>query len=183
MRLNIKSEEARRLPAGVVRRALDMHEDFRGCLTELFRREWNLGIDPVQWNFVRSEAGVLRGVHVHVKHDDYLIVAMGQATIGMRDLRPGSTEGRVSLVEMSGEHMEAIRIPAGVAHGFYFHTPAIHIYSVSRYWDLADELGCHWADADLGIPWRFETAVVSPRDENLPPYRILLEQLQAARTE
>jgi dTDP-4-dehydrorhamnose 3,5-epimerase len=160
-----------------------MHEDSRGCLTELFRREWQLGIDPVQWNFVRSEAGVLRGVHVHARHDDYLVVTTGRATIGIRDLRPGAAEGRASLVEVSETRMEAIRIPAGVAHGFYFHTPAIHIYSVSHYWDPADELGCHWADPDLGIPWPFKTAVISPRDENLPPYRVLSEQLQAMRRE
>ena len=59
----------RALPAGVALRPLRMHRDERGVLTEIFRESW-AGLAAVQWNAVRSAAGVLRGVHVHVRHAD-----------------------------------------------------------------------------------------------------------------
>jgi len=51
------------LPVGVRVRALDMHPDDRGFLAEIFREEWDTGIEPVPWNAVRSEANTLRGQH------------------------------------------------------------------------------------------------------------------------
>ena len=108
----------------------------------------------MQWNAVWSEAGVLRGVHVHVRHDDYLTVPVGRASVGLRDLRRGSpTEGLTALVELGREQPGALVIPHGVAHGFYFHEPSLHVYAVSEYWDPADELACNWADPELGIEW------------------------------
>src|SRR6266550_587769 len=59
---------------GVTLRSLQTHHDERGSLTELFRASWETGIDAVQWNHSVSKARVLRGVHVHVKHADYLIL-------------------------------------------------------------------------------------------------------------
>ena len=163
------------LPADVQVRALEPHLDDRGSFTELFRGEWGAGVEPVQWNAVRSEAGVLRGVHVHRKHDDYLLLYMGRATVGLRDLRSGSaTEGQSATVSLSGESPLAITIPHGVAHGFLFHQPSVHIYAVSEYWDRADELGCHWRDPALGLEWGVDDAHVSPRDASLPPLAELL---------
>ena len=90
------------LPQGVSLRSLQTHHDERGSLTELFRASWDIGIDAVQWNYCESEANVLRGVHMHVKHADYLILLRGRASIGLRDLRPGSpTEGLTALVTLA----------------------------------------------------------------------------------
>src|SRR3970282_2615067 len=82
--------ERRGLPHGVAWRELETHADQRGDLTELFRAEWQSGPAPVQWNFVRSQANVLRGVHVHPRHDDYLIVLQNRMEIGLKDLRRDS---------------------------------------------------------------------------------------------
>jgi dTDP-4-dehydrorhamnose 3,5-epimerase len=143
-----------------------MHADERGIFTEIFRNEWDTGIDPLQWNVVRTKAGVLRGVHVHPSHTDYLMVVSGTATIGLRDLRAGSpTEGRSQTLTVDGDSLTGLTIPRGVAHGFLFHDPAIHVYAVSHYWDTADELPCHWSDPDLGIDWPFAPTMVSPRDD------------------
>jgi len=165
------------LPDGVRLRALVAHVDERGAFCELHRGEWETGVAPLQWNAVRSAAGVLRGVHVHPRHDDYLVVYAGRATVGLRDLRGG--EPRPSCIEVDGSEPTAITIPHGVAHGFYFHEPSIHIYAVSHYWDSADELGCHWADPELGIPWPVREAVVSERDAGLPPLATLAGLLDA----
>ena len=137
------------------------------------------GVVPVQWNVVRSRPHVMRGVHVHVRHDDYLILLRGHASIGLRDLREGSpTCGAVGVVELRGDAPAALTIPPGVAHGFYFHDEAMHVYSVSEYWDMSDELGCLWSDPALGIPWALGDVVVSPRDATARPLEQLLDQLR-----
>ena len=121
------------LPHDVRLSPLVPHRDERGTFVELFREEWETGVHPVQWNAVDSEQGVLRGVHVHPRHDDYLTVVRGSATVGLRDLRDDSpTAGAAACVELSAEDPIAISIPHGVAHGFYFTRPSTHIYAVSE---------------------------------------------------
>ena len=169
------------LPAGVELRPLVSHRDARGSFTEIFRGSWRVGLDPVQWNFVESRAGVLRGVHFHLRHGDYLVILRGRASIGLCDLRPDSpTAGRAALVELRGDALSGLAVPPGVAHGFYFHEPSTHVYAVSHYWDLSDELGCRWDDPALEIPWPQQRAHISPRDEALPSLETLLGQLRAA---
>lgn len=156
--------------------ALDPHPDHRGVFTEICRDHWLGGSKPVQWNLVHSTAGVLRGVHVHRRHFDYLTLVSGRMTLGLCDLRESSPTFRRAAalpVTPSG----AVWIPPGVAHGFYFEEPSIHIYAVTHYWDTRDEFGCHWADPGLAIPWDVREPVISARDSELPPLSLLLEQL------
>jgi dTDP-4-dehydrorhamnose 3,5-epimerase len=167
------------LPLGVRISHLAEHRDFRGSFTEVFRTEWETGIAPVQWNFVRSAAGVLRGVHVHHRHSDYLVVLEGRVTLGLRDLRRGSpTRDLAALVSLEGARLSAVTIPRGVAHGFLFHGPSLHLYAVSHTWDPGDELGCHWKDPELGLDWPVAEAILSSRDAGLPPLRVLLDSLE-----
>jgi dTDP-4-dehydrorhamnose 3,5-epimerase len=153
------------LPEGVSLRPLQPHVDDRGTFLELHRASWREGPPLVQWNVVRSAAGVLRGVHLHVHHDDLLTVPVGRAVVGLRDLRPGSpTEGTVALVELGEDAPAALTIPHGVAHGFFFPVPSLHVYAVTHAFDPADELGCRFDDPDLGIPWPGHDFVLSERD-------------------
>lgn len=153
---------------GVLLRPLLMHADDRGCFTEVFRRHWHCSVDPVQWNVVHSRAKVLRGVHLHPTHADYLITLHGQALVGLADLREDSpTRGAACIVTLEGHNLTAIEIPPGVAHGFYFPCESMHLYAVSHYWDPADELGCRWNDPALGIPWPAIDPIISPRDQAL----------------
>jgi dTDP-4-dehydrorhamnose 3,5-epimerase len=162
------------LPAGVTLFELEPHADSRGAFTELFRESWDTGVTPVQWNVVSSERNVLRGVHAHWRHLDYLSVVSGKATVGLHDLREGSpTEGLGTAVELASGTPAALVIPAGVAHGFYFSAPSLHVYSVSHEWDPSDELGCRWDDPGLDIPWPCTEPVVSERDERLGTLRAL----------
>jgi dTDP-4-dehydrorhamnose 3,5-epimerase len=158
------------LPDRVALRPLAPHADDRGVFTELFRDSWALDVEPVQWNAVRSEANVLRGVHGHLRHEDYLTLVAGRATIGLHDLRPGSrTEGLGATVELDARKPAALVIPTGVAHGFYFHEPSVHVYAVSHEFDPADELGCRWDDPALGIEWPCAEPLLSQRDRDLGP--------------
>lgn len=172
---------AAELPEGVRIVPLTPHADERGVFTEIFRDEWEAGMRPVQWNAVRSEAGVLRGVHAHPRHDDYLTLPVGRATIGLCDLRPGSpTDGLATCVTLSEREPAGIVIPHGVAHGFLFHERSLHVYAVSHTWDPADELGCRWDDPDLAIPWPQAPARISERDAALGDLAALRRQLAAA---
>jgi dTDP-4-dehydrorhamnose 3,5-epimerase len=165
------------LPAGVRLHELVPHRDERGVFTELFRDSWLLEIEPVQWNLVSSEANVLRGVHVHHRHEDYLTLCAGCATVGLHDLRADSpTAGLGTALELDADSPTALVIPPGVAHGFYFPEPALHVYAVSHDWDPGDELGCRWDDPELGIAWPCSTPLISPRDAALGP----LSELRAA---
>lgn len=169
------------LPDGVSLRPLVLNRDDRGALAEMFRGSWPGAIEAVQWNMVRTDAGVLRGVHVHPRHDDYLVVLEGHVSVGLCDLRSdGPSADVAAVVELTGVEPAAITIPPGVAHGFYFHTPALHVYATTHYWDPADELGCHWSDPELGIEWPTTEALISERDAELPPLSDLRPLLEAA---
>jgi dTDP-4-dehydrorhamnose 3,5-epimerase len=133
---------------------------------------------PLQWNMVTSAAGVLRGVHVHRRHWDYVIVSHGKATIGLSDLRPDSaTFGKGVALPFDAERPQAVIIPNGVAHGFYFPVDATFLFGVSHYWALDDELGCHWTDPKLNISFPCDNPMLSPRDATLPPLAELMRQL------
>ena len=169
------------LPSGVTVRQLQPHGDERGVFTELFRSSWDVGVAPVQWNAVRSEPNVLRGIHAHARHSDYLTVPFGRAVVGLHDLRADSpTAGMPATVELSGNAPSGLSIPPGVAHGFYFLEPSLHVYAVSHEWDPDDELGCRWDDPDLGIEWPCRDPVLSERDALLGQLSALAEALNAA---
>lgn len=157
------------LPAGVELLELSENRDDRGAFTEVFRQYWTESIVPVQWNVVRSRARVLRGVHVHVRHADYLVLVEGRASIALVDLRNGSaTRGMSVLLTVASQDPQALVIPPGVAHGFLFHEPSIHFYAVSHYWDVEDELGCRWDDPGLELDWPEPDPILSQRDKELP---------------
>jgi dTDP-4-dehydrorhamnose 3,5-epimerase len=170
------------LPEGVLVRPLVEHRDPRGALSEVFRQEWATGMVPVQWSVTRSQAGVLRGVHLHPRHHDYLVVLEGHATAALRDLRPASpTSGLVASFSLRGDPLLGVTIPCGVAHGFLFHQPTLYLVAASETWDPDDELGCHWADPALGIDWPARPTCLSDRDLALPSLGALLEGLAARR--
>src|SRR5258708_5575660 len=101
------------LPHGVLLRPLTTHSDGRGNLTELFREEWGLGLRLVQWNLVRSEANVLRGVHIHRNHVDYLTMTMGEMVLGLHDLRPASpTYGLSVMLRLQAHDLHLAVIPS-----------------------------------------------------------------------
>jgi dTDP-4-dehydrorhamnose 3,5-epimerase len=156
-----------RLPHGVERRVLAAHTDERGSFTEILRRSWCPETEYLQWNLVHSQAGVLRGVHLHPRHDDYLVVVAGEVVVGLRDLRRQSpTAGVGTMLSMRGDRPEAVFIPHGVAHGFCFLTESTYICGVSHYWDTDDELGCRYDDLRLNLSWPVREPLLSARDKD-----------------
>jgi dTDP-4-dehydrorhamnose 3,5-epimerase len=172
--------DAPSLPAGVQRRELEMHADVRGHVTELFRVSWLPAMSFVQWTVLASDANVLRGMHVHMRQTDYVVVLHGRAFVGLRDLRSGSpTEGLVSLIELTRETLNTLLIPAGVAHGFFTEEPSLILLSTTRYWDPADQMGCRWDDPDLAVPWPIKgSPTISGGDAALPSFNELMRHVQ-----
>jgi dTDP-4-dehydrorhamnose 3,5-epimerase len=146
---------------------------------ELRGPTWQVGVVPVQWNAVRSRVGVLRGVHCHPRHADLVCVARGRMRLGLADLRGGRV-GAVTCLDLDASRPKAVAIPPGVAHGFQFVAPSLHVYAVDRTWDPADELGCRWDDPAMGIPWAEGVESISERDAGLGTAAALLDELAAA---
>lgn len=167
------------LPAGVRTYLLHPNPDVRGSVTEIFREEWVVGPRPLQWNAVVSGSGVLRGVHVHARHDDYIALVRGRVAVGLSDLRRGSLTSRTgSVVEVRESGPLAIAIPAGVAHGIYTFDDSVLMYGVSQYYDPADEFVCDWREPGLQIPWPVSDAIISDRDAEGRPLGVVLDEIE-----
>ena len=169
------------LPDDVSVRPLPRHRDDAASTTDVYRRDWPLDIAPVQWNFVSSRPNVLRGVHVHIEHWDYLHVVSGAMLLGLHDMRPRSLTYRLATqLCLEGDRPVSIAIPPGVAHGFYFASATTYIYAMSHYWTPVGELGCRWDDPELGLAWPVSDPVLSPRDAAAPRYFELARALASA---
>ncbi len=165
------------LPEGCLLLPLVAHGDERGTVMEVYRREWIDGDERVQWNVVHSNAGTLRGVHVHTTRLDYLYVVEGEMWLALYDMRRSSTTFKQScLVRLAPDVNQAAHVPVGVAHGFYFTKPSITLYGLSSYFSMEDELGCHPDDPALGIEWPGEERLLSTRDQKAGT----LEEMQQA---
>ena len=176
-----KSGRPAALPAGVALRVLKTLPDDRGAFTEFFRDEWIGSPPPVQWNISRTRPNVLRGVHVHTKHWDYFCLIDGEMVIGLHDLRrEGAAEARSAMFQLSGERLEALIIPPGVAHGFYSPSCSTHVIGASSYYDPTDHRRCRWDCPELDLDWPCRAPELSPADQQAPDYAELKSAFLAA---
>ncbi|MEM9981618.1 MAG: dTDP-4-dehydrorhamnose 3,5-epimerase family protein, partial [Bacteroidota bacterium] len=142
---------------GVDLKKLQKNIDPRGSFTEIFQDYWQTCIQPTQWSFVESSAQVFRGMHLHLRHDEYFCLLKGTCLLGLYDLRPTSpTYNTSTLYWLSGEDLAALTFPKGIIHGWLFLEESLHVQAVSeayRDYNKDDNLGCYWADPALSIPW------------------------------
>jgi dTDP-4-dehydrorhamnose 3,5-epimerase len=152
--------------------------DARGYFFESFRRSWIPGVrDMVQGNCSFSKAGVLRGLHYHLKQADLWAVPSGNVRAVLYDLRASSpTRGAAQTLEMGVANPVGLYIPKGVAHGFLALEDSFMTYLVDEYYDNSDELGVRWDDPALGVEWGAREPIVSGRDQQNP----LLADIPAA---
>jgi dTDP-4-dehydrorhamnose 3,5-epimerase len=144
--------------------------DDRGYFFESFRRGWIPGIrDMVQGNVSFSKAGVLRGMHYHLKQADFWLVPSGRVRAALYDARASSpTRGKSESLEMGERNPIGLYIPKGVAHGFHALADSFMTYLVDEYYDNSDERGIRWDDPALGIAWGADHPIVSARDAENP---------------
>jgi dTDP-4-dehydrorhamnose 3,5-epimerase len=172
---------ADRLPSGVLLGPGPLGQARERGEAELYREDWRLPIEPIQWNLVSTRANTLRGVHVHPRHFDYLCVLAGELLLALHDMRPHAPTYRLSVqLLLSPDTRPTAVIPPGVAHGFYFRSETRYCYAVDHYWNPAEELGCRWDDPELGFAWPSADPLLSVRDASAPSYADLARALAAA---
>jgi dTDP-4-dehydrorhamnose 3,5-epimerase len=163
------------LPRGVTLWPLQPHRDERGSFAELYRQSWATGIEPRQWGLLTTEPNVLRGMHAHPRHDEFIAVTAGRLFVAIKDLRPHSPSYlRPAQLLLTGEAPALLTLPRGVAHGFYSHTRCSVLIAATHDYDPTDDLGCRWSDPDLGIDWPCGDPQLSARDRDAPPLASLL---------
>ena len=131
----------------------------------------------VQDNESRSRRGVLRGLHMQVKHPQGKLVRAIEGEVfdvGV-DLRRGSaTFGMWYGAVPSRENKRQLFIPEGFAHGFCVLSEyAAFVYKCTRLYDPADELGIRYDDPDIGIEWPScgSDFILSDKDKAQPSFK------------
>lgn len=123
----------------------------------------------VQANRSDSNAGVLRGLHYHVRQADYWIVMAGEIAVCLLDVRRSSpTRNLVANYVMTAESPAGLYIPPGVAHGFCAVTDAVLMYLVDAEYDGGDEFGVAWNDPLVVDCWPTRDPILSERDRTNP---------------
>lgn len=158
-------------------------EDARGFFSETFSapaaEKSGLPFRYVQDNLSLSrKAGTVRGLHYQTPpfaQDKIVRVIRGRILDVAVDLRHGSPHyGRHVSVELSGDTLDQLFIPAGFAHGFCTLEDETEIfYKVTAPYAPANDAGIIWNDPDVGIQWPVdaEKAILSDKDTKHPRLR------------
>jgi dTDP-4-dehydrorhamnose 3,5-epimerase len=151
--------------------------DGRGYFFESFRRSWIPGVrDMVQGNVSFSKAGVVRGMHYHLRQADFWLVPSGHVRAALFDLRRSSpSRFRSQVLELGDDHPLGVYIPKGIAHGFAALSDSFMTYLVDEYYDNSDEHGVRWDDPAFGLDWGVKDPIVSERDRQSPLAREIPE--------
>ena len=161
-------------------RELPRRDDDRGFLVELTSATLGDDARPAQWNVLQSSANTLRGMHVHVRHTDWITVVAGEAILGLVDLRARSIADAVrATIPMHAGPLQVLTIPPGVLHGIYTPDASVILNGLSHEFDAADDLAVRYDDPSLGLDWRVEEPVLSARDRAAPTMADLLDRLAA----
>src|SRR3954471_24334736 len=112
------------------------NRDERGCLFEIYRDSWPGAFATVQWNACASDAGVLRGVHVHVDYHEFYTLPQGRVVLALSDIRRESPTFKQSVQLPSADRDGiALVILPGVAHAVLFEEDSVLAFGLSKYWD------------------------------------------------
>jgi dTDP-4-dehydrorhamnose 3,5-epimerase len=146
---------------GLLRIPLRRFEDERGWFAEIRRESW-LPHETRQTNVSFSRAGVIRGLHYHLRQDDLFVCLQGTARVVVLDRVTGET----FTEDIGDDNPVALYIPGRHAHGFEALTDLVFCYQVTREYDPAepDEHGIPWNDPRVRHLWRTQSPILSVRD-------------------
>jgi len=147
---------------GLLRIPLRRFEDDRGWFVEI-RRDSLLPRPTRQTNVSFSRAGVIRGLHFHLRgQDDLFVCLVGTARVVVLDRETGEV-----FTEDIGEHNPvALYIPGRHAHGFEALTDLVFCYHVTEEYDASDpdEHAIPWNDPRVSDVWSTRSPILSARD-------------------
>ena len=83
------------------------------------------------------------------------------------DIRKNSsTYGKHVAIELSAENKRQLWIPAGFAHGFVaLEDDTVFQYKCTNYYNKNAEDALLWNDETLGINWKIQHPILSPKDK------------------
>lgn len=146
--------------------------DDRGNLFESYNDEvfasHGLDMKFVQDNESVSKNGVLRGMHVNVKHPQGKLVRVldGEILDVVIDLRKDSaTYMSCFSIRLSNENKKQLYIPKGMGHGYLALTDTRILFKTTTHYIPGDELGFAWNSKALTIDWGVSTPVQNDRDK------------------
>lgn len=170
---------------GVILVDPDVHGDDRGFFLETYhaRKYAEGGIDAcfVQDNHSRSKQGILRGLHLQLRHPQGKLVRVveGEVLDVAVDVRRGSPWfAKHVAVPLSASSFRQLYIPPGFAHGFLVTSEAAQFeYKCSDLYHPEDELSIAWNDPEIAIAWPIDRPILSKKDADARPLAELMDRL------
>jgi dTDP-4-dehydrorhamnose 3,5-epimerase len=145
--------------------------DERGNLFESYNREvfvsHGLDLQFVQENESMSKQGVLRGMHVNVKHPQGKLVRVLDGVIFdvVIDLRKDSkTYMSCFSVKLSNDNKKQLYIPEGMGHGYLAFTDARVLFKTTTHYIPGDEIGFAWNSKAIDVNWPVDRPIQNERD-------------------
>ena len=146
--------------------------DDRGDFFETYNKEVfaSHGLDYkfVQDNEVASKKGVLRGMHVNIKHPQAKLIRVidGHILDVVIDLRKDSvTYMNCFSIHLSDINKKQLYIPVGMGHGYFALEDSKVLFKSTTHYTRGDELGFAWNSKAITIDWFVEKPILSERDK------------------
>lgn len=164
----------------------DVYQDSRGSFFESFsQRSFEaLGINEhfVQDNQSLSSKNVLRGLHFQkapYEQGKLVRVITGAVLDVAVDMRKNSpTYEKYFAYELNAANKHMLWIPHGFAHGFLtLADDTIFVYKCTNFYNKVSESGIKWDDADIAINWGVTNPLVSDKDNALPSWKEIKNNL------
>lgn len=174
-------------PEGLIEIVPDIFFDERGYFFESFHaekwREVGIPSEYLQDNVSFSKRGVVRGLHFQLApyaQGKLVRVSSGKVLDVAVDIRLDSpTFGEVVTCILDAKRHNCLYIPEGFAHGFAALEDSLFVYKCTNVYHKASERGIKWDDPQLTINWQVEQAIVSAKDQILPSFEAVMEELKS----
>jgi dTDP-4-dehydrorhamnose 3,5-epimerase len=172
---------------------LSEHHDKRGVLTEIFRKSWLAEVEywadfkVLQQNFVRSNFGAIRGIHMskpHIIQRKILFCINGKIRDQLVDLRPNSPTYLQTLqITLSESTPALLFVPHGVGHSFQVESDTAEIvYMFDSEYDPKSEISITPFDSEIDFKWELPYTL-SEKDKRALTWEQIKESLENNATQ
>lgn len=146
--------------------------DNRGDFFEAYNDEvfacYGLKYKFVQDNESSSKQGVLRGMHVNVKHPQGKLIRVldGEILDVIIDLRKNSSTYMACFsMILSDVNKKQLYIPEGMGHGYLALKDSRILFKTTTHYIPGDELGFAWNSKAITVDWGVNSPIQNERDK------------------